>query len=92
MLARSNRTSDVRVQTVAARLFSYYIDILQNIAAIMSLKACGKDEEASRLVEAFEADFGKRECEIERYFNQCFFFGYLRYVVIRNASKLDFVL
>jgi hypothetical protein len=58
----------------------------------MAKKAAGEDGEATRLLEDFEADFGKRECEIERYFNHCFYFSFLRYIVISNASKIDFVL
>lgn len=91
-LVRTHFNSDMRVQTVAVRLLSHYIDLWERTAEIMAVKAVGNDAEAIRLLEAFEEDFGKRECEIERYFNQCFFFGFLRYVVISNASKIDFVL
>jgi hypothetical protein len=91
-LVKAHYNSDIRVQTVAIRLLSHYIDLLEKTAEIMSRKAKGDDAEAKRLLEQFEEDFGKRECEIEPYFNHCFFFGFLRYVVISNASKLDFVL
>ena len=91
-LTCSHYNSDVRVQTVAVRLLSHYIDLLEWTAKVMAQKAAGNDAEASRLLEAFDEDFGKRECEIERYFNHCFYFGFLRFVVNANASKLDFVL
>ncbi len=91
-LAAQYVNSDVRVRTVAVRLFLHYLDILENTARIMAKKAVGEDGAAARLLEDFEADFGKRECEIERYFNHCFYFSVLRYIVISNASKIDFVL
>ena len=89
---RAHYNSEIRVQTVAVRLLSHYIDLLEKTAEVMAKKAEGNDAEAKRLLEIFEEEFGKRECEIERYFNQCFFFSFLRYVVISNASKLDLVL
>jgi hypothetical protein len=91
-IVREHYSSDLRVQTVAIRLLAHYIDLLEKTAEVMSVKAKGDDEGAKRLLEEFEADYGKRECEIEPYFNHCFFFGFLRFVVFSNASKLDFVL
>ncbi len=91
-LVRSHYNSDIRVRTVAVRLLSHYIDLLEKVAAIMAKKVVGRDAEAKTLLEALEEDFGKRECEIERYFNHCFFFNFLRAIVISNASKIDFVL
>ena len=91
-LVKVHYNSDIRVQTVAIRLLAHYIDLLEKTAEVMSLKAMGDDEGAKRLLEKFEAEYGKRECEIEPYFNHCFFFGFLRFVVFSNASKLDFVL
>ena len=91
-LVAAHYNSDFRVRTVAIRLFAHYLDLLEKTAEIMAKKADGKDAQAKALLEAFEADFGKRECEIERYFNHCFFFSFLRYIVISNASKIDFVL
>ncbi len=91
-LVQAHYNSDIRVQTVAVRLLSHYIDLLEGVAAVMAEKAVGNDKEASRLLSELDESFGKRECEIERYFNHCFFFGFLHYVVDSNASKIDFVL
>ncbi len=91
-LVREHYNSDIRVQTLAIRLFSHYVDILEKTAEIMSYKAKGDDAEAKRLLEPFEEEFGKRECEIEPYFNHCFFFNFLRFIVISSATKIDFVM
>lgn len=91
-LAAAQQTKDCRVNAVAVRLFLHYLDLLEGTAAVMAEKAKGCDAEAKRLLEDFEEAFGRRECEIERYFNHCFFFKYLRFIAISNASKLDFVL
>ena len=91
-LVKAHYTSPVRVQTLSARLLSHYIDLLEKLAEVMHYKALGDDASAKRLCEEFEADFGKRECEIERYFNHCFFFKFLRFIVFSNESKIDFVL
>ncbi len=91
-LVRAHYNAERRVQTVAVRLFAHYLDLLENTARVMAKKAAGEDAEAKALLLSFEEEFGKRECELERYFNHCFFFSFLRCIVITHASKLDLVL
>ena len=91
-LVRAHYNAERRVQTVAVRLFAHYLDLLESTARVMAKKAAGEDGEAKALLLSFEEEFGKRECELERYFNHCFFFSYLRCLVITHASKLDLVL
>ncbi len=91
-LVQAHYNSDIRVQTLAVRLLLHYIDLLEGLAGVMCCKAEGDDASAKRLCEELEANFGRRECELERYFNHCFFFNFLRYIVFSNASKIDFVL
>ena len=82
----------MRVQTLSVRLLEHYIELCKWIGRILGKKAVGDDEGAKAIYNEFEEYFGKRECEIERYFNHCFFFNFMHYVVFDNASKLEFVL
>ena len=91
-LVKAHYNSDVRVQTVAVRLLSHYIDLLEKTAAIIAKKAVADDAAAKCLLEEFEEEFGKRECELERYFNHCFFFKFLRFIAVLSVSKIDFIM
>ena len=57
----------------------------------MAAKAVGNDREATRLLDAFREDFGRRECEIEPYFNHCSYFNFLHYIVVGHASNIDII-
>ena len=83
--------SEIRVQTVAVRLLSHYLDLLEKTAELMAAKAVGDDKEATRLLDAFREDFGRRECEIEAYFNHCCYFNFLHYIVVGHTSNVDFL-
>lgn len=90
-LVREHFNSEIRVQTVAVRLFSHYLDLLEKTAELMIKKAIGDDREATRLLEAFKEEFGRRECEIEPYFNHNCFFNFLHYVVVGHTSNIDYI-
>ena len=64
------RNMPTRVQTVAVRLLGYYTEYLRGIARAFLLKAQKKDEEAKAAYREFFAEFGKKEIEIERYYDQ----------------------
>lgn len=59
-----------RVQAVGLRLLPYYTEYLRGIAKAFMIKAEGKDEEARAFYDQFFAEFGKKEVEIERYYDQ----------------------
>ena len=90
-LVKENYDSDVRVETVSVRLFEHYLDLVEWLGKLFSKKAVADDEGAKAVYNAFEECFGRRECEIERYFNQCFFFNYLYYYSFSNTSKTEFI-
>ena len=90
-LVREHFNSEIRVRTVAARLLSHYLDLLERTAELMAAKAVGNDREATRLLDAFREDFGRRECEIEPYFNHCSYFNFLQYIVVGHTSNIDFL-
>ena len=90
-LVKENYNSDVRVETVSVRLFEHYLDLCEWLGKVVAYKAVGDDESAKRVYGEFETYFGKRECEIERYFNHCSFFSFLHHLVFSNTSKIEFV-
>ena len=51
----------------------------------------GRDEEATRLLDAFKEEFGRRECEIEPYFNHNCYFNFLHYIVVGHSSHIDYL-
>ena len=83
--------SEIRVQTVAVRLLSHYLDLLEKTAELMAAKAVGDDKEATRLLDIFREEFGRRECEIEPYFNHNCYFNFLHYIVVGHTSNIDFL-
>ena len=91
-LVDEHYNSDIRVQTVSVRLLEYYLELLEKLGEIVKFKAVGDDESAKELYNKFELDFGKYEPAIEKYFNQCFFFNFLNFMVFSNSSNMEFVL
>ena len=91
-LVKENYDSEIRVRTVGIRLLEHYLDLCEGLGKIIARKAVGDDGSAEALYYDFEEAFGRRECEIERYFNHCFFFNFLHYIVFDNKSKTEFVL
>ena len=66
----SHRVMPYRAQTVAYKLLRYYVEYVQGITDALILKAHGAGAEARRVYESFMAEFGKRECEIELWYDQ----------------------
>ena len=90
-LVREHGRSDIRIETVGVRLLSHYLDLLEKTAEVMAEKALGHDAEATRLLEAFKEEFGRRECEIEPYFNHNCYFNFLHYIVVGHTSHIDYL-
>ena len=64
------RNLPYRTQTVAVRLLGYYTEFWRGMARAFILKAQGKDDEAKKAFTEFLNEFGKKELEIERYYDQ----------------------
>lgn len=91
-LVKEYYNGDTRVRTVSIRLLEHYLELMEWLGKVIAKKAGGDDAGAKAIYKEFEDIFGKKECEIERYFNQCFFFNYLHYIVFSNENKMEFVL
>ena len=66
----AHRAMPHRVQALAFKLLRYYMDYCVGLAAALVPLCSGKTREAREAYEAFLADFGRRECEIETYYDQ----------------------
>ena len=91
-LVKSHYNSDIRVETVSVRLLEHYLELCKWTGKLIERKAVGDDEGAKAIYNEFEEYFGKRECEIERYYNHCFYFNYMHYIVFDCTSDMEFVL
>lgn len=79
-----------RAQTVSYRLLLRYLDFCKGLAKALSLKASGKEYEAQDAYNEFRIEFGKRELEIERYYDQqmCFHsFGRIFNSISKEVSE-----
>lgn len=90
-LIRKHMDVEERVQTVSMHNLEFYLDLCEGIADVMRYKALADDDGARAAYEKMEYRFGEREAAVERYFNHCFFFNYLHYIVYDNSSKIEFV-
>jgi hypothetical protein len=61
--------SDDRIRTVSVRLLWHHADFVDMLSDALYEKALGHDEEADKLINALRIEFGKREPEIEKYYD-----------------------
>lgn len=69
VLIKENYTSEHRAQTVAVRILEHYTDYCVLLADALVSKANGREEEAEKKYKAMFVEFGKREVEIQQYFD-----------------------
>ena len=69
-IIKKNYNSEYRLRTVSVRLIEHHTEYLRLLADWMIAKANGEPKEKTKfLFERFKNEFGKREIEIERYFD-----------------------
>ena len=88
-LIREHYNSDYRVRTVSVRLLEHHADFAEMHAAALYEKALGNDERALELGKNFRIEFGRRECEIQRYFDQYECFMYLNHMIYKSTTKKE---
>ena len=86
-LIRENYNSDVRVNTVSVRILEYFVTYLRLLKEPLRLKALARDEEALELFEEFCAEFGKREIEIDPYYDHGTAMMAIRSIFLNKRSK-----
>lgn len=68
-LIKNHYNSDVRVQTVSARLLELHVEYARLMAPALIEKARGNDEAADEALKTARIEMGKRECEFEPYYD-----------------------
>ena len=82
----------MRAQTVMFKLLHYYMDFCRGLAKCLIPKCLGAGPEAAELFEAFLAEIGPRECEIQTCFDQYMAaFGYNAYLFSNTQTIVPLV-
>jgi hypothetical protein len=68
-LSNGAATAPTRLQAVSMRLLRYHAEYLTLLADFLIEKAEGRTEGARAAYERYRVEFGKREAEIERYYD-----------------------
>ena len=88
----SHRVMPYRAQTVAFKLLRYYMEFCLGLAKCLIPKCMGAGPEAAEMFNAFLADFGRHECEIETYYDQYMMgFGYNAYLFSNTKTIVPLV-
>ena len=87
VLIKENYNSDIRVQTVSVRILEYFVEYCRLLKTPLRTKAYANDEEALRLFEEFCAEFGKREVEIDPYYDHGTAMMAIRSIFLNKRSK-----
>ena len=88
-LIKEYYNSDYRVRTVSVRLLEHHADFAEMLAAALYEKALGNDEGCAELGEKMRLEFGKREAELEKYYDHCICFRYLKALIFDTKTNRD---
>jgi hypothetical protein len=80
--------SDIRPRTVAIQVLSIYNEIMRYFAKAMIYKALGKDAPAKQIYEEMKSEIGKREAEIDSYYDHGQFMDALRIIFDNTVSNI----
>ena len=70
-------------------MLEHHADFAEMHAAALYEKALGNDERALELGEKFRIEFGRRECEIQPYFDQYECFMFLNHMIYKSKTKKE---
>ena len=91
VLANEHLLTPNRPQTVSWRLLLRHAEYAERMAEIMKEKALGHENLAREMGKEFFRDFGKYECEIERYFDHGLATGSIE-TMLRTSKDFVFVI
>ena len=69
-----------------ARLLMHHADFVRSLANVLTKKALGDDEAADKLCDEWRGEFGKREADIELYYDQSLAFKQYGYVLMTKSN------
>ena len=88
-LIEEHYNSDIRLNTVSVRLLEYNQELCRGLKKALVFKAQGLDDEAAAAHEEFRVSFGKRECEIQAYYDHYVYFAVYNKMMLSEKSKLE---
>lgn len=87
-LVKSHYNSDYRTRTVSVRLLEAHLEYCRGLVKMLTKKARGDDEGAIACNEEFRKSFGKREVELELYYDHRLHFDRLA-VIAKQPNRND---
>ncbi len=88
-LIKAHYNSDIRIRTVCVRLLEHHADFCDLISDWLLAKANGETERATELYDKARIEFGKREAEIQLFFDHTMYFGDYEWANKVNPSSDD---
>ena len=76
-LIKEHYNSDYRIRTVSVRILEKHAKHVELLAAALSKKAVGLDDEAMKLYEKYRIESGKDEIELGLYFDHTLYNNHL---------------
>ena len=87
-LVKSHYNSEYRIRTVSARLLEAHLEYCRGVAKMLIIKARGDDAGAVACNEEFRKSFGRREAELELYYDHNLHFVRLG-VVAKHPTRTE---
>ena len=88
-LIEEHYNSDVRLRTVTVRLLEHHLAFCKGLKESLKLKALGREDEAEKVYNDFRISFGKRECEIQTYYDHYHVFAKYDRLMLYSKAKLE---
>ena len=70
------------------RLLNHHAYFVKSLSEVLLKKALGNDAEAEKLCDEWRREFGKRECEIQQYYDHSLAFKQYLFV-LSTKSNID---
>ena len=83
-----HKNMPMRVQTVSVRLLMRYTEFCRGLSKAFVLKALGADAEAKAEFKSFSEKFGKKEIEMERYYDHYLACKKVFALIVKPAKKV----
>jgi hypothetical protein len=90
-LIEKHFNSDDRVKTVSVRLLMHHADFTEMLCDALIKKALAKDDEADRVLSDFRVEFGKRESELELFYDHSLAFKQYTFVFSTKSNAAPII-
>ena len=88
-LIKEYYNSDARVRTVSVRLLEKHAEYCEGLSEVLIERAKGNIDEAMKKFDEFRISFGKREAEIQSFYDQIIYFTPMRTLVGKSKKEME---